>query len=214
MKYTKQIGSLFLVTMLLSIVGNLTISGLIAGEDFLPQINEQPYKYSLAAVALLLNSLGVLGIGLFTYAVLKDLNMIVARAYLLTRIFEGVILAVGIIFLVSLVFIADKNAADTSTSSVNYYLMAKYAIRFNWYSYNVAMATLGLGSIPFCLLLLRFKLIPKFLSGLGLLGYAVLAVSSLAGLIGIDLGLSVTIPVFFFEVFLGLWLVIKGIKTT
>lgn len=210
MKYVKIIGLLFLITMALSVFGNLTISGFIAGEHYLPQINDGQYKFGLAAVALLLNSFGVLGIGLFTHSLLKELNEIVARVYLLTRIFEGLVLTIGIISLLSLVFVAEQAAIGTST--FDFTVMAKYAIRLNWYSYHVAMASLGLGSIPFCLVLLRHRLVPRLLSVLGLIGYSVLAVSSIVGLIGLDLGLLVTIPVFLFEVSLGFWLLIKGVR--
>ncbi|NAY91722.1 DUF4386 family protein [Muricauda sp. JGD-17] len=198
--------------MALSVFGNLTISGIIAGKDYLPDVHAQQFSYSIATLALLFNSFGVLGIGLLSYSLLKTTNRTIARTYLVTRIFEGTVLAVGIIFLLSVVFFANQTNEAINEPDPNYYMMANYAIRLNCYSYHIAMATLGLGSIPFCAILLKHKIVPGFLSILGLIGYMVLAISSLVGLAGTDLGLLVAIPVFFFEVILGIWLIIKGIR--
>ncbi len=87
---------------------------------------------------MLLNSLVVIGIGILLAPVLRSHSRKVALSYLATRIFEGVVLAMGAIALLS--------------------MPGEAALRANFLAYNVAMVGLGFGSLFFCLLLFRARL--------------------------------------------------------
>lgn len=208
----KVVGLLFLITMTFSILGNLTIAGLVSEEAYLPIVHDEGFIFALAALSMFFNSLGVLGIGVFVYPILRSINESVALIYLVTRIFEGVLLTVGVISLLTLIGLGQEALELSDSTSTDFYVLGKVAIKTNWYAYNFSMAALGLGSLPFCFLLFRFRIVPPMLSVLGLIGYSVLVISSVTAVLGMDLGLMVTIPVFFFEVILGVWLVWKGME--
>ena len=53
---------------------------------------------------------------------------------------------------------------------------------------------------------------PKYLAVLGLIGYVLLATSSMPAISDIDLGIIVTLHVFLFEVVLGVYLIVKGFR--
>lgn len=61
----------------------------------------------------------------------------------------------------------------------------------------------------FCYLLYRSKLIPRFLSILGLIGYASLSASAIMELMGHN-GMFLYAPGALFEIVLPLWLIVKG----
>lgn len=148
------------------------------------------------AALMLLNSAFVIGIGVLMFPILRAHNKAIAAGYLGTRIFEGVVLAIGV---VSLIVLTDSAAA----------------IHANSVFYNVAEAGLGIGSLFFCALLFRTGLVPRFLAVWGFIGYACFAGGNLLELFGVaGAGLVGAIPGGLFELTFGIWLIARGFAST
>ena len=79
-------------------------------------------------------------------------------------------------------------------------------------AYQIGEMALGFGAIFLCTLLFRTLLIPRFLAGWGLIGYATLIAGAIAEIFGIHISLILSIPGGLFEVALGLWLIVKGFQ--
>ncbi|MHA7262072.1 DUF4386 domain-containing protein [Arthrobacter sp. TMN-37] len=136
----------------------------------------------------------------------------VAAGYLASRIFEAVLLAVGVVSLLSLTGIGTE-AAGGGLDAGCLQSLGALAINGNFLSYQVAMAGLGIGSVFFCSLLLRARLVPRFLAVWGLAGYAVLASGAVLELLGFaGLGMIFSVPGGLFELFLGIWLIARGFR--
>ena len=147
------------------------------------------------AALMLLNSAFVIGIGVLMFPILRPHNKAIAAGYLGTRIFEGVVLAIGV---VSLIVLTGSAAIDA-----------------NSVFYNVAEAGLGIGSLFFCALLFRTGLVPRFLAVWGFIGYACFAAGNLLELFGVaGAGLVGAIPGGLFELTFGIWLIARGFAST
>lgn len=138
------------------------------------------------AALVLLNSAGVVAIGLVARPVVARTHPRSAVTYLLARVFEGLVLAVGLI----LVLAGEPAAADRA--------------------YWLAMTGLGLGSVFFCGALLQSRLVPGLLAAWGVAGYAILAAGGLLELFGPGVGLLLSAPGGLFEVAFGVLLVVRG----
>jgi hypothetical protein len=72
----------------------------------------------------------------------------------------------------------------------------------------------GIGGLIFSYLLYRSKLVPRLISILGLIGYALLFTGTLLDMLGhVDLdgaGMIVLLPGGLFEIILPIWLIVKG----
>jgi hypothetical protein len=160
---------------------------------------------------MLLNSALVIGIGALMLPILRPHNKNIALGYFATRIFEGIILAVGVISLLSLV-IVSRSYTEAGAADASYFeTLRALAINGNFMAYNVAMVGLGLGSLFFCYLLFRSNLVPRFLAVWGLVGYAIFATGCVLEILGFaGTGLVATIPGGLFEIFFGIWLIAKG----
>src|SRR3954447_24221109 len=150
----------------------------------------------VTGVALMLfNSAFVIGIGVLMLPILRAHNKAIAAGYLGTRIFEGVVLAIGV---VSLIVLTGSDA-----------------IHANAAFYSVAEAGLGIGSLFFCAPLLRPRLRPGFLAGWGFIGYACFAGGNLLELFGVaGAGLVGAIPGGLFELTFAVWLIARGFVST
>src|SRR5262249_46208590 len=130
-------------------------------------------------------------------------------AYLATRIIESVVLIVGAIGVLTVAaFIEDPRVGSVDAAQVR--ALSALAAKGNDEAYQLGMVVLGTGSIPLCLLLLRSRLVPRFLAGCGLAGYAALALGALLEIAGIRAGLMLSIPGGLFELALATWLLARG----
>lgn len=133
----------------------------------------------------------VLGIGILAYGMLRIGAPVTAAAYLATRVFEAALLAVAAVLLMA-------GAAQPALAEAGQH------------AYLMAMAALGIGSLPFCLLLWRARLLPAWLALWGLAGYAVFALGMLADMAGLGIGIFLLVPGGLFELALALWLMLRG----
>jgi len=187
----RAVGALFLAGFLTYGVGNLIATGIVDSGDR----SDSTALFVTGIAMMLLNSVVVIGIGVLMFPILRVHSRATAAGYLGTRIFEGVVLALGVVSLIVL------------TSSD--------AIHANAALYSVAEAGLGIGSLFFCALLFRTGLVPRWLAAWGFIGYACFAVGNLLELFGVSgAALVGTIPGGPFELTFGVWLIARGFAST
>ena len=135
---------------------------------------------------MLLNSVVVVTLGALVFRAFRQWHPRAAWVYLAARSIEAVLLAAGIVLLPS----APPEPADMS--------------------YQVAMLSLGVGSLPILIALRQARRLPGWLAVWGLVGYALLAIGAVAELLGFAVGLVLSIPGGLFEVILGVVLLYRG----
>ena len=136
---------------------------------------------------MLLNSVVVATIGALVFRVFRQRHLRAATTYLIARVLEAILLALGVFGLISMGLAAGNDLA-----------------------YQFAMLILGVGSVPFCRALQRDRFVPAWLAVWGLVGYVLLAAGALLELIGLGAGLVLAIPGGLFEVAFGLTLIGRG----
>jgi len=72
------------------------------------------------------------------------------------------------------------------------------------------MITLGISGLILCYSFYKTKLIPRLFAIWGLIGYAVILGGSVLEVLGFDLQTIHAIPGGLWEVFIGVWLIVKG----
>jgi len=134
--------------------------------------------------------IAVAGIGILMFPILKKFNRNLALGYAIFRMIECVTIIIGGIYLLSL-------------------------LKLMWNYESIIFTFTGLGGLIFSYLLYQSKLIPRYLSVLGIIGYAMLLLGVLLNIWGfVDLntstGMLLYLPGGLFELFLPLWFFVKG----
>ena len=185
------VGILFLAAFLAYGVGTAIATSIAGSAD--PRGSD--LLLITGAALMLLNSAFVIGIGVLMFPILRAHNNDIAAGYLGTRIFEGVVLAIGV---VSLIVLTGSDAINANAAF-----------------YSVAEAGLGIGSLFFCALLFRTGLVPRWLAVWGFIGYACFAAGNLLELFGVaGAGIVAAIPGGLFELTFGIWLIARGFAST
>ncbi|CAE7322920.1 unnamed protein product [Symbiodinium natans] len=191
------IGALFLLAMACYATGSdMAESAVVHG-------SVDRHAMAFGALLMLGNSVCVAVIGVLMYPILHEHDENVALGYVVVRCFEGILLIVGIVSLLSQQALTEVASDPTA---------ALFAVlqKANFFAYQMAMCILGIGSMPVCYTLLRSGLLPVWLSLWGLVGYAVFAVGAIAEIFGFSIGVMLSAPAGLFEVTLPIWLFTKG----
>ena len=204
---SRLIGGLFLAGFLTYGVGLGLVTSVTGAPDFLATLPAHQTTLMLGALLMLLNTGVDVGKAVLFFSVIERHGKRTALAYLATMIVEVVLLDLGVFALLSLVPLA-QHAAGTPWADAT----SSLAIAANATAYQVAEMTLAVGCIFLCALLYRTRLIPRFLSIAGLIGYPILLAGTIVELFGLHIGTMLSIPGMFFELVLPFWLFIKGFE--
>jgi hypothetical protein len=203
---------LFLTGFIVYGVGFGLVSSVIGAPDFLSKISALQTTLVLGAFLMLLNTVVDVGKGVLFFPILENHGKRTALAYLAALIVQVVLLDVGVLCLLMLVPLGQYAVDVVGASATWATALGSLLTQGNTMAYQIGQATLGVGGIFLCSLLFRTRLIPRFLSAWGVIGYAIHVAGAIAEIFGIPISLLLLIPGGLFELALGFWLLIKGVE--
>jgi Domain of unknown function (DUF4386) len=149
------------------------------------------------------------------YELLKTVDRSLALVGALLRVADGAILAVtafGALLTLRLLSGSDYLRAFDSSQLQS---LARLSVSLRGSGFYVAFVLLGLGSAVFAHVLFKSRYVPRLLAGWGVFASCVLALGSLAVILSPrfadNASLIYMLPMFFYEVPLGLWFLIRGV---
>ncbi len=207
-------GVLFLVSFLAYGTGSALISSIVNAPDILSNVYASTTLIVVAAILMgVVHTVTNIGLPVVLRPVLKPRNETLYFGYLSAAIVATVTLLVGVIFLLLLLPLSDAYMRSGSAVTGQAETMAILLREANYYSYQIGMAIWSFGGLMFCSILYQYKLIPRLMSVWGVVGYTVFLSGCILAIFGLDFGLIHTAPGALFEVFLSLWLIVKGFSS-
>jgi hypothetical protein len=156
-----------------------------------------------------------IGTAVVLFPILRRQNEILALGYVTARLVECVFIALGILSLLTVVTLRQEATAGADAASLVAIGESLVALH-NWTRLLGPGFFVGVGNgLILGYLMYRSALVPRGMAMLGLIGGPLVSASGAAVLIGvIEVGGVVqgiaTIPEFFWELSLGIWLTVKG----
>ena len=215
------VASLWIVTAIGAIAGAILINPIINAADYLTTVFPHRATITSGMLGWMINDIGIVFIGLLLFPILKKQSESMALGYLSMRIFESVLMIIGVFFAMLLIplsreFIKAGTADVTSFQAVGSVLKQAE----NWFLNLLQLIFLGLGGIILTSTLYQTKLVPRLISVFGFIGYALLLPAALIGLFGIldptpgGPGSILAVPVAIWEIIMmPIWLFAKGFNT-
>ena len=215
----KVVGFIYLIAMATSIFAELYARSplIVRGDAAQTAINiaasERLFRIGSVIHLITFASDAMLAVAL--YVVLRPINRNVALLAAFWRLADCAILAVNMLndfAVLRLLSGADYlRAFDTKQLQA----LARLLISVEAAGFQIGFVFLGLGSSLFSYLWLKSRYIPRALAVWGIFASLVLAIVTLAMMVFPALGtvgLTYMAPMFFFEVGMGLWLLVKGLR--
>lgn len=204
---SRLIGALFLAGFVIYGTGSILVTSVVDGPDFLAGVGSQTTTLALGAFLMIATTAVDIGKAVFFFPVLDRHGRRTAVAYLATMVFEMAMMTVGVLALLMLIPLADR--ADRLGHDAAQAL-GSLAVDANEMAYQIGQLSLAFGCLFLCALLFRTRLVPRWLAGWGLVGYALHMSGAAAEIFGAPLSLVLLIPGGIFEVTLAIWLLVKG----
>lgn len=207
----RLVGALFLISTSSYMISSSILEDLFSLPNYLEQFYPNKDTVILAMLLEFINSAAAVGVAIIIYPIIKQYNERVAVSYVAFRLIEGIMLLVGATALLSIVTLS-KELIETSVSNVDYlHTMATVLRKGRFVDFQLGMISLSLCGFILCVTFYQYRLVPRLLSGLGLLGYSVMLLKILFVFFGVSLGGGwLYLPVALFELILPLWLFVKG----
>jgi hypothetical protein len=170
------------------------------------------------AVLELIVVLAIVGTGVALFPVLRRQNEGVALGFVTSRLFEGGVITLGIISLLSVVTLQREVGATAGADTGSLVIAGRSLVAAHDWSFLIGQTLLpGINALLLGSLFYRSGLVPRGIPMLGLIGGPLLVASAIGQVIGINEQYSVfsaiaVLPIFLWELLLGLWLVFKGFR--
>jgi hypothetical protein len=208
-------GVLFLITYITSIPAQLVL--------YVPVLTDPNYivgsgadtSVRLGAFLEVILIISGIGTAVVVWPVLKRVNEILALGFVTARLVECAFIAVGLLSLLTVVTLRQAGAAGADAGSLLTVGESLVALH-DWTFLLGPGFVVGIGNgLILGYLMYTSRLVPRGLAMLGLIGGPVLCAAGIAILFGVFEAGSVwqiiaTIPEFFWELGLGIWLIVKG----
>ena len=210
--YSALIGALFLAGFLAYGTGFSMVMSVIGAPDYLAAMAAHQSTLVLGAFLMLLNTVVDIGKGVLFFPILERHGKRSALAYLAAISVQVVFLDIGVLCLLMLVPLGQY-AVDAAGASAAWATgLGSLLTQANTMAYQIGQATLAGGAIFLCAVLYRARLIPRFLSAWGLVGYVIHLAGAIAEIFGIHVSLVLLVPGMIFELAMPLWLIFKGFQ--
>ncbi|MGZ8874846.1 MAG: DUF4386 domain-containing protein [Halobacteriota archaeon] len=212
-----MVATLFLVTAAASIAGGFLLDPILTAPNYLAEISPNTAAVAWGALLWSINNIGIVFIAVFMYPLLWKLDENAAVGYLAVRIIEGTLVMGGVVATLMLIPLSAEFINAGAPLSSWYVTLGNSLVQVTGLN-KLGLPLLGLSGLIFTWMLVRHKMVPRVISVVGLVGYALTLFGGLAVWFGLidsaaALGTVINVPVAVFEIILlPFWLFFRGFK--
>ena len=209
------IGILFIVATV-SAFGAVLYGPILKNPHYLVKGPTRRNQITLGALFELIAAAAVVGTSVAFFPFLKMGNESIALGYVGFRLFEAVIIVIGLISLLSLLTLRQEFASGATLDASSLQTVGKSLLAIRaWTSVLGPNFMLGINTLMFSFLLYQTKLVPGPIAVMGLIGATLIFIAALLEMFGVILPISLwkvvlALPVASYEMILAVYLIVKG----
>ena len=214
-KSARIVGALFLTVMISWSIGYWLIGDILNSPHYLANVYPNKIKIFLGVLFELIEIAAIAGIVVMMFPIIRKYDERMAVWYVCFRILECVMLGIAIICSLSLITLSHEflNAGTPVTSYFQTLGTIFITIRDNWV-HLILPFFYSLAGMIFFYFLYKSKLIPKIMSLIGFIAAVLVLIGIPLDFIEYKPGAFVGIAMGLTEIFLGIWLIIRGFNSS
>ena len=208
-------GVLYLLTFISSIPAVFLQSPVLTDPNFIIGGAGADFQVRLGALFDIVNSLTAIGTAVALYAVIRRQNQGFAIGFVSSRLFEGTVLMIGVISILSIVTMQQPGATGAQASLLVSTQQTLVTVR-NW-TFVLGTAVPALNAVLLGWIMYKSRLVPRAIPVIGLIGAPLFTSWIIGYILGVtDSGTAWhaigVAPIFVWELSLGLWMTFKGFR--
>jgi hypothetical protein len=213
------VGILFIVGTVSGVLAGVVTAPIRAGSTFPLNISGSETQWIIATLLILLMGLSLAMVPVLLYPILKKHNQVLALGAVLFRgIFEQVgetLLALSFFLLLT---VSEIHGSTGAAESSNLQALGSMLIAAGNWIPQIGSIVFGVGTLMIFAVLYQTRLIPRWLSGWGVIGAVLYFIANIAGMfsplhlapdIGVGIGLLL-VPTAIQEMVFAVWMIVKG----
>ena len=208
------VGILFITATVAILLSTGFTGYILDAPDYLSKISANENKIIIGALFQFIAAATSAGIAISLYPILRKYNEGLALGSVGFRLIEGVFYIVSALGLLSLLTLSQEYVKAGSPAASYFQILGSLmlAVR-NWAGFVFGATAFSLGALMYYYVFYQSKLIPRWLSGWGLIGIVLLLSMTLLIMFGEEpsgMTLLLAVPIFLQEMVLAVWLIVKG----
>ena len=204
------VGIVYILGFVVGLAGIGLFTSILGGPNHLSTVSANSMLLGFAAVLWFMAVIGDAAHGVLMFPVLKQHSERMAIGYLAFRIVDAVFIAVMVLFVLIQIPLGSEYLKAAASDARFLQALSAVFSQAQQYAYQIGMSALGVSGLMLCFTLYKAKLVPGWLAIWGLVGYATILVGMLSAVMGSGLGDLSSYVGGLWEVFIGVWLIVKG----
>jgi len=216
MNSTRKIAVITGVVFIIATVAHLLASSLVpapTGADYLTGFSADRNQVAAGALLYLIGYLACAGIAVAMYPVLKERNAVLALGSVIFRTIETAFYLAGLVCLLSLLTLGQRFTSAVAADRASLQAIGDLLVSVRDHAGLLAVFAFCVGASMYYTLFFRSRLIPRWLSGFGIVAIALLLVACVLALFSgnrITSYIPLAAPIFVQEMVMAVWLIAKG----
>ncbi len=204
-------GALFLIAMVTSLVGGNIISSILGAPDYLTKMSVEKNQMFIGVILEFINGISVVGIAVMLAPIIRKHNDRAAIGYVSFRILEAISCIIAAIIPLSNIALS-REYIKAGNSEAYYQTIGTLLSSARTDVANLPIPVFfSLGALILYSCLFTYKLVPRPIAAWGFISVIMILIANLLQ-IGFPVMLFIALPMILNEIFLGVWLIVKGIK--
>ncbi|WP_342431133.1 DUF4386 domain-containing protein [Neobacillus sp. FSL H8-0543] len=215
-KAAKIVGVLFLLAAVTAVIGLILYDPILNGPDYLRKGSEQANQVVMGALMELMLVVSAVGTATTMFPLLRKYNESIALWHVCFRFLEAIIITVGVISVLSLLTLSQEYVAAGAPDPSSFHSSGIILKAIHDWTFMLGpLFMLGINTVMYSYIFYKTKLVPRFISILGMTGATSVFVCSLFVMFGVFPQISLwgailAVPVAANEMILAVWLIVKG----
>jgi len=205
-------GVIFIIATLAGILAS-PLTPDLTGTDYLTQVSAHPNQMAGAVLLWIISAFTSVGIAISLYPVLKERNAGLALGSVIFRTIEGAFYMIGVVSLMSLLTLGQQFGTAGSDNHTSLQTIGNLLVSIRDHAALVAVFAFSVGAFMYYYLFFQSRLIPRWLSGFGIVAIILMMVACVLALFSgnrITSYIPLAAPIAVQEIILGVWLIAKG----
>jgi len=217
-KNAKIIAILLITAASSSIVGLILYNPILKEVNYLISGKENANQIIVGAICELILVVSVISTAFMLFPYLKRQHESLAMGYVCFRFLEAVIIVIGIISVLALLTLS-QNFSKNDGINLSTYQLSGIVLKsiHDWTFILGPNFFLGINTMIYSYLFYKSKLIPRFISLLGITGAVLIFLAAILEMFNVIAqisawGIILALPIFTYEMSLAGWLIFNGFK--
>ena len=215
-KTALSVGVLFIIATVINVLGNVIfLEPILDAPDYLVRMAANDNQVILGGLLVFLSAIASASIAIWLYPVLRKHHEALALGSVGFRVVEGMLYILGVVGLFSLLTLSQEYEKAGASNVSLFQVSGTLLLAIKKWAGQLGVIAFTMGALMYYCVFYQSRLVPRFISGWGILGAASSLAAALLTVSGLMTPFSTVfillqLPIALQEMVLAVWLIAKG----